>query len=201
MSSSIRLLVCFVLFSALAQAQDSSGPVRVLDRFHQAASQADTDTYLSLLTRDMVFMGTDGSERWEGESFRNFVDENFSAGRGWRYTPRQRNIATSPDGNTAWFDEALHNDTLGQCRGSGVMLKTGEGWKIAQYNLSVPVPNVLVEQVVADIAAVVSGDEAAVNEAVVESPALEAAAEAEPATKTPDDCRHKRHKTNRKAGC
>jgi hypothetical protein len=196
-----KLFICIVVFTGFAYAEDSSDPARVLDRFHLAAAQADSANYLSLLTRDMVFMGTDGSERWEGESFRNFVDKNFSAGRGWRYTSSQRNITTSPDGKTAWFDEALYNETLGQCRGSGVMLRTGEGWKIAQYNLSVPVPNVLVEQVVADIAAVESGGEAAVEETAVDSPALEAVAEAEPATKTSSDCRHKRHKTNRKAGC
>jgi hypothetical protein len=42
--------------------------------------------------------------------------------------------------NLAWFDEKL--DTwMGICRGSGVVARTKEGWKIKHYVLSVTVPN------------------------------------------------------------
>ena len=46
----------------------------------------------------------------------------------------------------AWFDEALETPNLGPCRGSGVLIATQAGWKIAQYNLSIPVPNDLVDE-------------------------------------------------------
>ena len=30
---------------------------------------------------------------------------------------------------------------MGECRGSGVMIKTKDGWKLSHYHLSVTVPN------------------------------------------------------------
>jgi len=42
----------------------------VLDAFHAAASTADEQRYLELLTADAVFLGTDASERWAGEHYR-----------------------------------------------------------------------------------------------------------------------------------
>jgi hypothetical protein len=47
----------------------------------------------------------------------------------------------------AWFDEALDTPNLGPCRGSGVLVKEGNSWKIAQYNLSVPIPNALMDEI------------------------------------------------------
>lgn len=57
------------------------------------------------------------------------------------------------DGATAWFDELLANDAYGTCRGSGVLLLTESGWRIAQYNLSIPIPNELAAKIVAVIRA------------------------------------------------
>jgi len=205
----IGLVFGALLLAGLVRAESAQEQGRVLDSFHQAAATADLADYLALLTQEMVFLGTDGSERWQGQEFRDFVSDNFSAGRGWQYSSVQRRITVSPDARTAWFDETLHNDALGQCRGSGVMLKTSEGWKIAQYNLSVPVPNAMVQQVVADIAvlegkpapaailAVEPANQQAPLAAAAETPAAEAAVDPKPA----GDCLRKRHKTNRKAGC
>ena len=61
MPLSARLLLCVILFAGLAGAGSPTQPTQVLDNFHTAAAQADTDTDQSLRTRDMVFMGTDGS--------------------------------------------------------------------------------------------------------------------------------------------
>jgi len=205
----IGLVFGALLLAGLVRAESAQEQGRVLDSFHQAAATADLADYLALLTQEMVFLGTDGSERWQGQEFRDFVSDNFSAGRGWQYSSVQRRITVSPDARTAWFDETLRNDALGQCRGSGVMLKTSEGWKIAQYNLSVPVPNAMVQQVVADIAvlegkpapaailAVEPANQQAPLAAAAETPAAEAAVDPKPA----GDCLRKRHKTNRKAGC
>lgn len=33
------------------------------------------------------------------------------------------------------------NEKYGECRGSGVLLREGGEWRIAQYNLTVPIPN------------------------------------------------------------
>ncbi len=47
----------------------------------------------------------------------------------------------------AWFDELL--DTwMGVCRGSGVLVKNGDSWKIKQYVLSLTVPNSNIDEVI-----------------------------------------------------
>lgn len=126
---------------------------RVLDDFHLAAAQADEARYFGHLAGNAVFLGTDGSERWEKEAFRAFAHPHFAQGKGWTFTPRDRHVTFSTDGTVAWFDEALDSATYGACRGSGVLENTKEGWKIAQYNLSIPIPNDLAQDFVARIRA------------------------------------------------
>ncbi len=41
---------------------------------------------------------------------------------------------------------------MGACRGSGVLVLSGGAWKIAQYNLSIPIPNDLADGVTKQIA-------------------------------------------------
>lgn len=122
---------------------------KVLDDLHDSASRADENAYFGLFAADGVFLGTDGTERWSKEEFRAYAKPYFSKGQGWTYLPRpnSRHIAVSTDGGVAWFDELLDNAKYGECRGSGVLVSTPEGWKIVQYNLSVPVPNDLLPKV------------------------------------------------------
>jgi len=47
----------------------------------------------------------------------------------------------------------LDTPNLGVCRGSGVLVRQSGEWKIAQYNLSVPIPNSIVDGLVKQIAA------------------------------------------------
>jgi hypothetical protein len=47
----------------------------------------------------------------------------------------------------------LDTPNLGLCRGSGVLVSLGGQWKIAQYNLPVPIPNALVSAIVKQIGA------------------------------------------------
>ena len=46
----------------------------------------------------------------------------------------------------------LDTPNLGVCRGSGVLILLGGEWKIAQYNLSIPIPNNLANAIVKQIA-------------------------------------------------
>ena len=46
------------------------------------------------------------------------------------------------------FEELLEIESLGTWRGTGVVIKLEEAWLIAQYSLSIPVPNEIVFQVV-----------------------------------------------------
>jgi ketosteroid isomerase-like protein len=152
----MRTGLLLILITAGIDAKADSGEQQridqTLDAFHQAAATGDFDTYLTLMTEDVVFLGTDGSERWQGAAFRDFAQPRFAQG-GWRYVPQSRNINLNTRGDVAWFDEALENDGLGKCRSSGLLLQQDGQWRIAQYNLSVPIPNDLVDSVVADIKA------------------------------------------------
>jgi len=47
----------------------------------------------------------------------------------------------------AWFDELL-NTEMKICRGSGVLVKTGNEWKIKHYVLSITIPNANIKEVV-----------------------------------------------------
>ncbi|MEP6391435.1 MAG: nuclear transport factor 2 family protein [Halioglobus sp.] len=175
---------------------------RSLDAFHDAAARADFAAYSGLMTRDVVFLGTDATERWQGEGFRSFAKPYFDEGRGWTYLPQERHIDLMPSKKTAFFDELLSHERLGTCRGSGVMILDGAQWKVAQYNLSVPIPNDLVDGVAQQIVASeqeiseLSSEADTSNDSAVESKTV---TEAPPATS--NKCQRKRHKTNTKAGC
>jgi ketosteroid isomerase-like protein len=125
---------------------------KVLDDWHQAAAVANEPRYFAFFTPDAVFMGTDGEERWTVTEFREWSKPYFSKGKAWSFKSVSRNVFLSKDGQVAWFDEALDTPNLGPARGSGVLVKDAAGWKIAQYNLSVPIPNDLMGEVTNRIA-------------------------------------------------
>jgi len=141
-------LLSIILISGLAScAQLTQSPAtdldainRVLDNYHIAASEGDWDKYFDLMSEDGVFIGTDASERWTKPEFRQYS----SGSNGWVYTPLQRNVNLTPDGDSAWFDEALLSQAFGSSRGTGVLIRTAEGWKISQYHLTLPIPNGMV---------------------------------------------------------
>jgi ketosteroid isomerase-like protein len=146
-------LLSFSSYATETAALTTHGNIeQVLKSFHKAAANADSKTYFSLLTTDAVFLGTDATERWEKPAFKAFVEPYFGEGNGWTYIPTEQNISLSQDGKTAFFDELLLSESYGQCRGSGMLRLTAHGWKIAQYNLSIPLPNALAKDVVATIA-------------------------------------------------
>jgi len=112
-----------------------------LDDFHDAASKADFKRYFDHFAVNGVFLGTDATERWSVNEFKKYAKPHFDKGKVWTYVSKSRNILLSKDGNTAWFDEMLENQTLGECRGSGVLAKIDHQWKILQYNLTITIPN------------------------------------------------------------
>lgn len=144
-----------VLFLAAASLAWSAAPesraAAVLDDFHAAAAAADGARYFGHFAEEGVFLGTDAEERWTVAEFKAYAQPHFSKGKGWTYRPRSRDVSISKDGSTAWFDELLDNAKFGTCRGSGVLVRAGGTWKIAQYNLSVPIPNALLPEFAATI--------------------------------------------------
>jgi uncharacterized protein (TIGR02246 family) len=113
----------------------------VLDDWHAAAAAADAKRYFAHFTADGVFLGTDAKERWTRDEFEKWAKPYFDKKKAWSFKAVHRNVSFSPDGKIAWFDETLDTPNLGPARGSGVLIQEGNDWKIAQYNLSVPIPN------------------------------------------------------------
>ncbi|WP_141731781.1 nuclear transport factor 2 family protein [Oligoflexus tunisiensis] len=143
------LTLSFLMTGGHSMAESKEEAVAsVLDQFHKAASAHDFTKYFGLMTADAVFIGTDASERWDVKAFKDYVKPHFDKGRGWTYQPKTRHINFSPDHGVAWFDEILENAKYGTCRGTGVLVKDGKVWKIAQYHLTIPVPNELASTVV-----------------------------------------------------
>lgn len=125
---------------------------KVLDNWHQAASTGDFESYFSTFENDSsIFMGTDATERWTVAEFRPWSEPYFEDGMAWNFTPVFRKVYFSENGRTAWFDEELDTPNLGPSRGSGVLVLTERGWKIAHYNLAIPIPNSIVDTVVSQI--------------------------------------------------
>lgn len=133
--------------------QEEAAVSAVLDALHDAASKAEFDRYFGLYTDDAIFLGTDATERWTLDQFKAYARPSFDAGRGWTYHPVERHVYVSADGRTAWFDETLENAGLGDTRGSGALVREGDTWKVAQYNLTIPIPNAMARDVVGQIRA------------------------------------------------
>jgi ketosteroid isomerase-like protein len=147
------LWALLVILPLVAAAQSPAGVFAqgavagVLDAWHAAAAAADEEKYFAAFTPDAVFLGTDAAERWTRDEFRKYAHPYFAKGKAWSFKAVSRWISFSPDRRFAWFDEALDTPNLGPSRGSGVLVWSGDTWKIAQYNLSVPIPNDLMDDV------------------------------------------------------
>jgi ketosteroid isomerase-like protein len=132
-------------------------PVRavdaVMDDWHAAAAAADESRYFGHLADEAVFLGTDGTERWDKAAFQAFAHPYFAKGKAWTFRAVKRTVAFAAGGTVAWFDEDLDTTNMGPCRGSGVLELRKGVWKILQYNLSIPIPNPLTKDVTARIAA------------------------------------------------
>ena len=141
---SLIILLFVTLFSCAQNIQSQQTDIaainKVLDDYHQAAANGEWDIYFDLMSDDGVFIGTDAGERWVKQEFRQYS----SGSNGWVYTPQQRNVNITPDGLSAWFDEALLSQSYGSSRGTGVLISTAVGWKISQYHLTLPIPNGMV---------------------------------------------------------
>ncbi|MEN8144432.1 MAG: nuclear transport factor 2 family protein [Gemmatimonadota bacterium] len=139
--------------AAQEASEDEQRVTHVLDELHDAASKADFERYFGVYAENAIFLGTDATERWTRSEFMEYAKPHFDRGRGWTYLPIERHVYVSEDGSTAWFDERLDNEGLGETRGSGVLILEGVDWKVAQYNLTIPIPNALAGKVVQQIRA------------------------------------------------
>ncbi len=98
-------------------------------------------------TEDAIFTGTDATERWDKPAFMKWAKPIFERGRAWNFTALERHIYFDKTGNVGWFDELL-NTEMKICRGSGVLIKEGNNWKLKQYILSTTIPNDKLDEVI-----------------------------------------------------
>ena len=111
-----------------------------VDNWHHAAAVADEDIFFGSLDSNAVYLGTDPKERWLKHEFMDWGMKYFERDTAWAFTPYNRHWEFSEDMNYAWFDELLDTH-MGICRGSGVLKRYEEGWKIKHYNLALTLPN------------------------------------------------------------
>lgn len=152
------ILMTSILIAACQPKAESPEPSKeavntVLDDWHAAAAEGDFERYFNYFESDSsIFMGTDATERWTIAVFKPWSKPYFEDdGVAWTFTPTFREVYFSKNGKVAWFDEELDTPNLGPSRGSGVLLKNEKGWKIAHYNLTIPIPNSIVDDVVQQI--------------------------------------------------
>jgi ketosteroid isomerase-like protein len=143
---SLAFLLCSA-FTVINTGEDKDKINSMLDGWHKAAAEAKYNDYFNFMTEDAIFIGTDATENWNKTEFRAFAKPFFDKGKAWSFTAVGRHIYFDKTGEVAWFDELLSTQ-MKICRGSGVLVKIGEQWKIKHYVLSMTVPNDNVEEVV-----------------------------------------------------
>ncbi|MDO5615157.1 MAG: nuclear transport factor 2 family protein [Cruoricaptor ignavus] len=119
----------------------------LLDNLNDYAAKADFKNYFELFQEESVFIGTDATEIWTKKEFMDYAKPHFDKGKAWSFKSIKRNIYFSKDGTYAWFDELLDTQ-MKICRGSGVLERVGNRWKIKQYVLSMTVPNNVSNEVI-----------------------------------------------------
>jgi hypothetical protein len=142
----------WTLLMSVAMAEPDPAAVNeVIDELHRAAADADSETYFGLFSDDAVFVGTDRTERWTMSEFRAFAEPHFAEAPAWVYESVRRELSFDARGKVAWFDEDLRHAKYGEVRGSGVLVRQGKDWRVAQYVLSFPIPNEVAGDVVAQV--------------------------------------------------
>ncbi|MBS7787621.1 nuclear transport factor 2 family protein [Flavobacterium sp. CYK-55] len=143
--------LCLVILNSnsflWAQNKTTSEIDALLNQWHKDAAVANGEAYFGAMADEGIFIGTDATENWNKKQFQAFAKPYFDKGKAWDFKPFQRHIYLSADEKTAWFDELL--DTwMKICRGSGVLQKVGNNWKIMHYVLSTTIPNDNIDAVV-----------------------------------------------------
>ena len=160
MMKTFALKVCLLLSFVLASFTSYADVPGIDDEFqHQVAVFLDTRhddaahanlSYFDKMAQDGVYIGTDKSERWARDDFKAWAKPYFDRKKAWEFHAFNRHIAYTEDRSLIWFDEQLHTQ-MGICQASGVIRNTKDGFKIEHYQLSLTVPNDLVDHIQKEI--------------------------------------------------
>ncbi|CAN7680758.1 nuclear transport factor 2 family protein [Pseudoduganella sp. LjRoot289] len=143
--------LAFLLTSGITAAQPGNTEAELrrqadafVDQWHKDAANADPAYFDKMAVRG-VYIGTDKSEIWTRDQFKTWAQPFFDRKKAWAFTAIKRNVYFSADKEYIWFDEQL-NTPMGICQASGVIHRTGRGFEIEHYQLSLAVPNPLMDQ-------------------------------------------------------
>ncbi len=152
----LAALVLFVGMLGLAQAETDATLTKqvnaFVDEWHDDAANARM-AYFDKIAKDGIYIGTDRTELWGRDAFKTWAKKYFDRKAAWSFKATRRNVYASADKSLIWFDELLDTPNMGHCMASGVIRKTAKGFEIVHYQLSVAVPNEVVDQVTKTIRA------------------------------------------------
>lgn len=130
-----------------------------LDSLHNYARKAKFDEYFNLFHEDGQFLGTDGSENWTKNEFKEWSRPFFTGvDCAWDYIPvparRTVTVTRNPNkGNEdadsspptyAIFDEILYcSDLKCHTRGTGTLVFCDGRWQLLLYHITFPIPDEL----------------------------------------------------------
>src|SRR6187431_964335 len=138
LSLAVLTLVSFDSFQS-NETDEKEQVNKTLNAWHKAA-EANAEAYFGMMAEDAIFIGTDPTEYWDKEAFQAYAKPYFDKGKAWNFKAIERHIYFDKSGKLAWFDELLDTQ-MKICRGSGVLVKIGNEWKIKHYVLSMTIPN------------------------------------------------------------
>ncbi len=140
----MKTMALFLLFVAAgfcsATGQNKMEIDRLLTEWHNAAAEADQQKFFDFIDDEGIYIGTDSTEIWTKKEFFDWSTPHFNNNKTWNFRATKRHIYFANDPTVAWFDELIDYGS-GTLRGSGVLQKRNNEWKIMQYVLSLPVPN------------------------------------------------------------
>ncbi len=136
----LLIFTLLFLFQSNGQNLDS-----LVNQWHRAAGESNFEQYFNFMDSSFVFLGTAPEERWSKQAFASFSKPYFDQGKAWDFTPSNRYWNFSTDTTIVWFDEDLATWMEG-CRGSGILMKSNNEWKIVYYNLTVLIENEKIQE-------------------------------------------------------
>ena len=122
-----------------------------VDAWHQDAAHA-RPAFFDKIASDGIYIGTDKTERWTREAFREWAKPAFARPVAWAFRPLHRNVRVSPDRTFIWFDEQVRS-SMGILQATGVMRPAADSFEIVHYQLSIAVPNEIIPEVTGAIKA------------------------------------------------
>ncbi len=137
------VIICSIILFACNHMDKDKEEVKLnqfMDEWHHSAAIADEDIFFGSLDSNAVYLGTDPNERWLKHEFMDWGLKYFERDTAWAFTPYNRVWEFSEDMSYAWFDELLKTH-MGICRGSGVVKRYNDEWKIKHYNLALTISN------------------------------------------------------------